>query len=127
MATKAFAIIAGVGSGTGASIARRFAKSYPVVLLARKATSYEGVVQEINNSGGQAIGVPVDVTSESSVKAAVKKIEEEYSGASCAAAIYQASGGFTKRPFLEMKLDELDQSWTVTVYGFHFFDLKRHF
>ena len=115
MSNKAFAIIAGAGSGTGASIARRFAKAYPVALLARKATSYEGVLDEINKSGGKAIGIPTDVTSESSVQDAMKMIEEEYGKATCAAAIYQASGGFEKKPFLEMKVDEFDKSWTVTV------------
>ena len=117
MAAKAFAIVAGAGSGTGASIARRFAKSYPVALLARNATSYESLEKEINDSGGTAIGIPADVTSESSIKKALEKIEEQFGGASCAAAIYQASGGFTKSPFLEMKLGDLDQSWTITVYA----------
>ena len=72
MPTKAFAVIAGVGSGTGTSLAHRFAKTYPVALLARKPESYEGLVQEINNSGGKAVGVSADVSSEDSVKAAFK-------------------------------------------------------
>ena len=125
MTTKAFAIIAGAGSGTGASVARLFAKSYPVALLARKATSYESLEKEINDNGGRAIGIPTDVTSESSVKDALKKIEDEYGDAPCAAAIYQASGGFTKGPFLEMKLDELDQSWNITVYSRCFYFAAR--
>lgn len=115
MSNKAFAIIAGVGSGTGASIARRFAKSYPVALLARNATSYESLVQEINNSGGKAYGVATDVSSEESVKNALKKIESEFGSGPCAAAIYQASGGFVKKPFLEMSMDDFDKSWVVTV------------
>jgi len=33
MASKLIAIIAGVGPGTGAAVAKKFAASYPVVLL----------------------------------------------------------------------------------------------
>ena len=114
MSSKAFAIIGGAGSGTAASIARLFAKTYPVALMARNAKSYEGLVDEINSSGGKAFGVQADLSREDSVKAAFDKIKAEY-GNSCAAAIYQASGGFTKAPFLEMKIEHFDSSYTVTL------------
>jgi NAD(P)-dependent dehydrogenase (short-subunit alcohol dehydrogenase family) len=116
MTTKAFAVIAGVGSGTGSSIARRFAKEYPVALLARKPESYEALVQEINNSGGKAIGVSADTSDEESVKSAFKTIAQKYDDAPCAAAIYNASGGFVKKPFLETRIEELEKGWGVTVY-----------
>lgn len=116
MSAKAFAVIAGVGSGTGASLAHRFAKTYPLALLARNPASYEGIVNEINNSGGKAFGVSTDVSDEASVKNAFKKIEEEYGNAPCAAAIYNASGGFSRSPFLETRVDDLEKGWNVTVY-----------
>ena len=115
MPTKAFAVIAGVGSGTGTSLAHRFAKTYPVALLARKPESYEGLEQEINNSGGKAVGVSADVSSEDSVKAAFKSIAEQYDNAPCAAAIFNASGGFVRKPFLESQVEDLEKGWTVTV------------
>ncbi len=114
MAAKAFAVIGGAGSGTAASVARLFAKTYPVALIARKSTSYEGLVDEINSQGGKAFGVQADLSREDSVNAAFDKIKAEY-GDSCAAAIYQASGGFTKAPFLEMKMEDFDSSYTVTL------------
>ena len=70
-----FAIIAGVGPGTGASIARKFAAAYSVVLLARNPANYEAVVSEINQSGGRAAGITADVADEDSVKKAFSKIE----------------------------------------------------
>ncbi|KAH2331591.1 hypothetical protein KXV29_006295 [Aspergillus fumigatus] len=70
MATKALAVIAGVGPGTGASIARRFAKAYSVVVLSRNPANFEPLVQEINSSGGQALGISADVTDSTSVKSA---------------------------------------------------------
>lgn len=115
MSNKAFAVIAGVGSGTGSSLARRFAKAYPVALLARNPQSYEGLVQEINNNGGKAIGVSADTSSEESVKSAFETIAQKYENAPCAAAIYNASGGFVRKPFLETKAEDLEKGWAVTV------------
>ena len=74
MASKAFAVVAGVGPGTGASVARRFAQAYPVVLLARNPDNFNSLVEEINKSGGKAIGISTDVSSPDSVKAAFQKI-----------------------------------------------------
>jgi NAD(P)-dependent dehydrogenase (short-subunit alcohol dehydrogenase family) len=116
MSVKAFAVIAGIGSGTGTWLARRFAKAYPVALLARNPESYEALVKEINSDGGRAIGISADVSSEASVKSAFKTIAQEYNDAPCAAAIYNASGGFVKKPFLETRVEDLGKGWTVTVY-----------
>lgn len=116
MASKAFAIVAGVGPGTGAACARRFAQAYPVVLMARNPDSYESLVQEINKSGGKAIGISADVSSPDSMKAAFQKIEQEHKGATCAAAIFNASGKFTRGPLLEMKVEDFQAGWEVSVY-----------
>jgi NAD(P)-dependent dehydrogenase (short-subunit alcohol dehydrogenase family) len=116
MSVKAFAVIAGVGSGTGTWLARHFAREYPVALLARNSESYEGLVKEINNEGGKAIGISTDLSSEESVKSAFKTIAHAYDDAPCAAAIYNASGGFVRRPFLDTRVEDLDKGWAVTVY-----------
>lgn len=71
------AIIAGVGPGTGASVARRFAQTYPVVLLARNPANYEPLVKEINGSGGKAVGISTDVSDEKSMNEAFEKIKSE--------------------------------------------------
>jgi NAD(P)-dependent dehydrogenase (short-subunit alcohol dehydrogenase family) len=114
MAPSPFAVVAGVGPGTGASVARRFAKAYPVALLARSPENYESLVKEINGSGGKAIGISTDVSSEESVKNAFAKIKEEFGGAGCAAAIFNASGGFSRKPLLEMGVEEFGRSWEVS-------------
>lgn len=116
MASKALAVIAGVGPGTvsrvghslcciphltarqGASIARVFAKAYPVVLLARTSSSYEPVVKEINSSGGQAVGISTDLSDDNSVKAAFDQIAQTYPGAGLAAAVFNSNGGFMPEP-----------------------------
>lgn len=86
MASPLIAIIAGVGAGTGAAVARRFAKAYPVVLLARNANSYEELAKDINSSGGKAIGIATDITQAQSLKDAVGRIKHEF-GDEVAAAV----------------------------------------
>jgi NADP-dependent 3-hydroxy acid dehydrogenase YdfG len=78
MASKLVAIVAGVGAGTGASVARKFATAYPVVLLARNPDNYQSLVEEINGKGGKAIGISTDVSDPQSVKNAFGKIAEEF-------------------------------------------------
>jgi len=117
MASKAFAIVAGVGPGTGAACARRFAAAYPVVLLARNPDNYNSLVEEINKNGGKAMGISADVSSEESMKSAFDKIKAEHKDAPCAAAIFNASGRFVRGPLLEMKVADFQAGWEVSVRG----------
>ena len=111
MATKAFAIIAGVGPGTGAAVARKFATHYSVALLARRASNYEPLVDEINKSGGRAIGFSTDVTDAKSVKEAIAECEKSFGAAPLAAAIYNVGGRFIRKPFLELSLEEFEAGY----------------
>lgn len=118
MASKPFAIVAGVGPGTGASVARKFAKTYPVVLLARKPENFESLADEINKSGGKAIGVSTDVSSQDSLKNALDVIKKEFGNdVGAAAAIFNASGGFLRKPFLEIDPSVFEQSLNVSALG----------
>lgn len=116
MAPQPIAIIAGVGPGTGASVARRFSQSYPVVLLARGADKFEKLAQEINDQGGKAVGISADVSSAESLTSAFKQIENEFPGASAAAAVFNAAGGFVRKPFLEVTEKEFQSGWDVSQY-----------
>ncbi len=107
MASKFFAVVAGVGAGTGRSVALRFAQEYPVVLLARRPESYVDIVDEIKKSGGHAIGISTDTTDPKSVAAAFETIQKELPGQKLAAAIFNASGGMSRKGFLELQLEEL--------------------
>ncbi|GJC85727.1 glucose 1-dehydrogenase 1 [Colletotrichum liriopes] len=140
MASKSFyAIISGVGSGTGQSpiyacisaqlelsrsAAIRFAKAYPVVLLARKPESYNSIVDEIREAGGQAFGLTADATDEAAVNAAFETIKKVLPGSKLAAAVYNVNGGFARKPFLELKREELDASLDAAPKGFFTFAQK---
>lgn len=78
MSSKLIAVVAGVGPGTGASVARKFAAKYPVVLLARNPENYESLAKEINDKGGKAIGISTDISNTDSVKNAVTQIKKEF-------------------------------------------------
>ena len=143
MASKLIAIVAGVGPGTGASVARKFAKAYPVVLLARNPENFESLAKEINSSGGKALGISTDISDSGSVKNAVQTIRREFGpdvGAAVCfsvanvklwvrfwplkclqAAIFNASGGFLRKSFLEVPEDVFSQSLDVSAKGGFFF------
>ncbi|KAJ6786506.1 hypothetical protein PWT90_08655 [Aphanocladium album] len=105
-----YAVVAGVGSGTGASVAQLFAKAYPVALLARKEANYAPVVEAITKAGGKAIGITTDAADEKSVDAAFARIEKEWPQAKLAAAVYNANAGFAYKSFLDLTLEDLNTS-----------------
>lgn len=118
MSGKPIAIIAGVGPGTGAAIARKFASAYPVALLSRNPDTYTPIVDAINKSGGKAIGISTDVSDSKSVKLMVEKVKQEYgNNVKAAAAIFNASGAFVRKPFLELTEEVLDASYAGSVKG----------
>ncbi|KAL2019127.1 hypothetical protein VTK56DRAFT_10078 [Thermocarpiscus australiensis] len=118
MATKSFyAVVAGVGAGTGRSVALRFARSYPVVLLARKPESYNDIVSEIKQQGGEALGISADTSDPQSVATAFEAIKKEFPGKKLAAAVYNVGAGYGFKPFLELSVSDLDSSLAVNARG----------
>ncbi|KAG9228235.1 short chain dehydrogenase/ reductase-like protein [Amylocarpus encephaloides] len=120
-ASNFFSIVAGVGAGTGRSVALKFAQVYPVVLLARNPSNYEAIVSEIKASGGHAIGVATDVSSPQSVVNAFSEIDREFGGKRLAAAIYNVGGRFVRKPFLELTLEEYEAGYEANGKGFFLF------
>lgn len=112
--SKLFAVVAGVGPGTGAAVARKFGQQYPVALLARSPENYEPYVKEINNSGGKAIGISTDLSDASSIKSAFQKIESEFGNAGCAAAVFNASGRFLRKSILDLSEEEFTAGYQVS-------------
>lgn len=68
---KPLALVTGVGPGTGAAVARRFAAGgYRVAMLARNADRLAALAAEIPDS----IAVPCDVTDAAALEAAISRI-----------------------------------------------------
>ncbi|KIW90909.1 uncharacterized protein Z519_08692 [Cladophialophora bantiana CBS 173.52] len=121
VSNKFFAVVAGVGPGTGRSVALRFSEFYPVVLLARRSESYNDVVAQINDAGGKAIGISADATDEASLASAFTSIKKEkgFENLQLVAAIYNVRPNSrpSRKPFLELKLEDLDISLNGNVRG----------
>jgi NADP-dependent 3-hydroxy acid dehydrogenase YdfG len=109
------AIVAGVGPGLGASLARAFSREgYAVVLLSRKLQSGEPVADEIRAHGGKALALAVDVTEREAVFEAAAKYRAEFGPVTALA--YNASG-FGRGKFLELDSETIRQSFDVGVMG----------
>lgn len=106
--TKFYAVISGVGSGTGHAVALRFAQSYAVVVLARQPDSYAKTVNAIKANGGIALGISCDANDPASVASAFKQIALEMPNMSLAAAVYNAGGSVRAKPFLDVSLEEYE-------------------
>src|SRR5689334_4128000 len=71
-------VISGASAGIGRATACEFGKrGYAVGLLARGQAGLDAAQREIEENGGRALAVPVDVTDADAVEAAAERIESE--------------------------------------------------
>ncbi len=109
------AIVAGVGPGLGASLARAFSREgYAVGLLSRRSESSQPVAVQIRANGGKALVVPVDVTDRKAAIQAVDKMRAEVGAITVLA--YNASG-FGRGNFLDLDPEVIRQSFEVGTMG----------
>lgn len=94
----------------GRATAIKFAKTYSVVLLARKPESYRDMVAEIEQAGGHALGITADMADINAVNSAFDVIQTELPNSKLAAAVYNVNSGFSMKPFLDLKKEDLDAS-----------------
>ncbi len=80
-------LVTGVGPGTGAAIARRFAQGYQVAMLARNGDRLKELEQQISNAKGYVC----DVTDTDQLKATLATVKQELGEPS--ALIHNAVGG----------------------------------
>lgn len=86
------------------------------MLLARNPVNYESIVKEIQDAGGKAVGVTVDVGEASALSAALASAKQQLpEGSKLAAAVYNVNGGFAKKSFLELTRAELDDGLNSSV------------
>ncbi|OAA61416.1 oxidoreductase, short chain dehydrogenase/reductase family [Cordyceps fumosorosea ARSEF 2679] len=120
MTSKPYAIIAGVGAGTGAAVARRFAKQYPVALLARSPDFSHKLAAEIEAEGGTAVSYKVDVANEEDMERVFGEIKDHF-GSTCAAAVFNASSRPFPKPFLWQTQGDMDHALNITLHGAYLF------
>jgi len=73
------AVVAGVGPGRGAAVARRFAaEGCRVALLARTEPYLDTLATELDDTEGEALAVPTDLTDADEVAAAFDAVREAF-------------------------------------------------
>ncbi|WP_256685677.1 SDR family NAD(P)-dependent oxidoreductase [Halococcus qingdaonensis] len=111
------AVIAGVGPGLGASIARKFvAEGCAVGLFARSAAFIEELADELNENG-EALAVQTDITDAEQVAAGFAEVREAFGAVDVL--VNHASGGAWKG-LLDLSDEEFEQALAVGPQGsFH--------
>jgi NAD(P)-dependent dehydrogenase (short-subunit alcohol dehydrogenase family) len=117
MNASAVAVVAGVGSGLGASLARRFAEEgCRIALLARSSEFLETLADELRRKGAKALALPTDISQADQVAAAFRSIREQLGPVDLLINNASASGPFGQ-PFIEITADSFTQGWRVGVLG----------
>ncbi len=110
------AIITGAAQGIGAAYARRFAEEGAKVVIADILDS-TNVVNTIKQSGGDAIGLTVDVSDKLQVREMVKTTIETYGKIDVMVPNAAMFAHLERRSFLEIDVDEWDALMAVNVRG----------
>ncbi|UJR38270.1 hypothetical protein I4U23_030943 [Adineta vaga] len=115
-AKKPIAVVVGVGPGLGTSLAKRFAAGgYSIGLIARKESSLQPVQKELEDQGHIALSVTADAGDVSSIKNAFDTIRTKL-GNDPEVLLYNA-GGFTYKSILDLKPEELQTAFNISVVG----------
>jgi len=110
-------VIAGVGPGLGASLARKFAKEgCRLALLARSSDLLERLSAEIRQRGTEVLPIRADVGEAVQVGAAFERIHHQLGPVDVLINNASASGPFGQ-PFVEISPESFVRGWQVGVLG----------
>lgn len=108
-------LIAGVGPGLGAALARRFAAAgTPVALGARTPEVLEEIADDIGRRGQKALALPYDVTEEAEVDAAIELATDRLGPVRTL--VYNA-GNRSPGDIDEITPEAFARAWRVGAYG----------
>ncbi|WP_377293764.1 SDR family oxidoreductase [Rhizobium sp. SG2393] len=110
------ALVTGGGSGIGAATAGILSRAgYAVAVLARSADDIETVAKHIRQAGGEAIAIPVDVSDEAAMRAAVETVIGTYGRLDTVVANAGINGVWA--PIDDLKPEEWDQTIRINLRG----------
>jgi NAD(P)-dependent dehydrogenase (short-subunit alcohol dehydrogenase family) len=113
--SKRCAVIAGAGSGTGAEVAKCFARAgFALALARRTAKALEPLVAEIEGAGGEARAYGVDAGDESTVRSLFEDAERDLGPVEVA--VFNAAG-FTRGSILDTSKDDFEAMWRASSLG----------
>lgn len=108
-------LIVGGSGGIGSAVAKLFAKGGArIVLAARNKSKAEQVAKNINDDGGEAYAIEVDVTKEESVTKMTDEIRNELGPVHV---LINAFGQGLIQPFMEIEPKDAKEIIDTNVYG----------
>lgn len=111
-------IITGAGRGIGAVMAKRMAQEGANVVVT-DVLDTKGTVEAITESGGSAIGISVDVTSDDNLAAMVEATEKAFGSLDILVNNASIFAALQPKPFMQIDNDEFDKVMTVNARGIH--------
>src|SRR5690348_3208362 len=111
---KPVAVVIGVGPGLGASLVRRFAKTYSVAMLARKADYLRALAREIRQGTVTVLDLSCDVSDRIQIADAFRAIREQLGDPEVL--LYNAGSG-TFGAITEITPDHYEADWRVNAFG----------
>lgn len=112
------AVITGAGRGIGAVMAKHMAGEGANVVVSDVLDTAD-TVAAIKESGGAAMGLSVDVTSDDDLAAMVEATEGEFGALNILVNNASIFAALQPKPFLQIDNDEFDKVMTVNARGVH--------
>jgi NAD(P)-dependent dehydrogenase (short-subunit alcohol dehydrogenase family) len=113
-ANKAVAVVIGVGPGLGAALVRRFAATYALAILARKADYLKALAGEVRRSGATVLDLACDVSDHTQVAGVFRTIRSELGEPEVL--LYNAGSG-TFGNITEITPAQYEADWRVNAFG----------
>ena len=111
-------VITGAGRGIGAVMAKRMAQEGANVVVT-DVLDTKGTVEAITETGGSAIGISVDVTSDDNLAAMVETTEKAFGSLDILVNNASIFAALQPKPFMQIDNDEFDKVMTVNARGVH--------
>ncbi|TDC54144.1 SDR family oxidoreductase [Jiangella ureilytica] len=109
------AVVTGASSGIGAASAEKLAAlGAHVVLLARRADRLQELAARIEQNGGKALAISVDVTDRAAVQAAADRVAAELGGADL---LFNNAGVMLPAPVEELATDQWQLQIDLNITG----------